>query len=213
MERDHVPPKNLFPEPRPSDLVTVPSCRTCNATASKDDEYFRLVTSIRYDIAKHPDAAGVWPTSLRGLRRPEHLALRKTFLRGVRRVEVRTPAGLYLGKAGAYDVDLGRLNRVATRVVRGLFFHHMGYRLPDSCGVDARCTDGIDSTQADVIEMIRNWVGICRTQQPIVKGQGTFRYWYRFVDDQAAHPNSSVWLLLFYDTVAFFGMTVDNQGA
>ena len=110
-------------------------------------------------------------------------------------------------------MDLDRLNRVAARVVRGLFFHHMDHRLPDSCRVDARCTEGIDPTQRDVIEMIRNWVGILRTQPPIVKGQGAFKYWFKFVDNPVAHPNSSVWLLLFYNTVAFLGMTVDNQEA
>src|SRR5437016_4846066 len=43
--RDHVPPKNLFPRPRPSSLVTVPCCEKCNNRFSKHDEYFRLFAS------------------------------------------------------------------------------------------------------------------------------------------------------------------------
>ena len=42
-EPDHVPPKCLFPQPRPSDLVTVPSCARCNRRFALDDEYFRDV--------------------------------------------------------------------------------------------------------------------------------------------------------------------------
>src|SRR5208283_2514674 len=43
LTRDDVPPKNLFPKPRPSNLITVPSCQKCNQSFMLDDEYFRLV--------------------------------------------------------------------------------------------------------------------------------------------------------------------------
>jgi hypothetical protein len=36
--RDHVPPKGLFGQPLPSNLITVPACRDCNAGAGQDDE-------------------------------------------------------------------------------------------------------------------------------------------------------------------------------
>lgn len=40
--RDHIPPQNLFPKPRPNsiNLLTVPSCFLCNNNSSNDDEYF-----------------------------------------------------------------------------------------------------------------------------------------------------------------------------
>src|SRR5438132_859881 len=37
--RDHVPTRKLFPQPRPSDLITVPACSVCNNSSSKDEEY------------------------------------------------------------------------------------------------------------------------------------------------------------------------------
>jgi len=40
---DHIPPQSLFRKPRPADLIAVPSCRQCNISASKDDEYFKTV--------------------------------------------------------------------------------------------------------------------------------------------------------------------------
>lgn len=39
--RDHVPPKGVFPAPRPKQLITVPACRKCNNSTKLDDEYFR----------------------------------------------------------------------------------------------------------------------------------------------------------------------------
>jgi hypothetical protein len=41
--RDHIPPKSLFPKPRPSDLITAPCCFLCNNRNSRSDEYFRLM--------------------------------------------------------------------------------------------------------------------------------------------------------------------------
>jgi hypothetical protein len=46
-ERDHIPPKSFFPEPRPSNLITVPSCSKCNRDYGKIDEIVRnLLTSF-----------------------------------------------------------------------------------------------------------------------------------------------------------------------
>ena len=46
-ERDHIPPKSFFPEPRPSNLITVPSCSVCNRGYGKIDEIVRnQLTSI-----------------------------------------------------------------------------------------------------------------------------------------------------------------------
>lgn len=38
---DRVPPKNLFPRPRPQSLITVLACRACNGWPAKDDEETR----------------------------------------------------------------------------------------------------------------------------------------------------------------------------
>lgn len=52
LTRDHIPPKGLFPKPRPSNLYTVPCCYSCNNGAAKEDEYFRVATSSL--INAHP---------------------------------------------------------------------------------------------------------------------------------------------------------------
>lgn len=41
--RDHAPPKAILEEPYPPNLRTVPSCRSCNAGWSLDEEYLAVV--------------------------------------------------------------------------------------------------------------------------------------------------------------------------
>src|SRR5438552_3111844 len=126
---DHIPPKNLFSRPRPSSLVTVPSCLSCNAGASLDDEYFRLVVALRHDV-DHPDAAVARDSAMRSLARREAGGLRTAFLSATREVELRSAGGLYIGRTGAYDVDVPRLDRVALRIALGLFYKETGQPLP-----------------------------------------------------------------------------------
>ena len=45
--RDHVPPKAIFPKPRPNNLVTVPACPECNNGASDSDDLFKVYLSMQ----------------------------------------------------------------------------------------------------------------------------------------------------------------------
>jgi hypothetical protein len=116
---DHIPPKNLFPNPKPSNLVTVPCCLRCNQQAAKDDEYFRTIMTMHGDVAKHPEAVRVLPTVQRGLRKQG--GFRKAFLTALRKAEICIPGGLYLGNTTVLSVDFERLERVASRIIQGLF--------------------------------------------------------------------------------------------
>src|ERR1017187_3171267 len=48
---DHLPPKNLFPEPKPTNLITVPFCASCNGGFSKLDEQFRVFVSMPVNVS------------------------------------------------------------------------------------------------------------------------------------------------------------------
>src|SRR5262245_49333630 len=76
---DHIPPRNLYPDPPPDNLITVPSCRPCNGGTSKDDEYFRLCLTRREDLKGHPARDAVWPAVLRSLGRPEARGFARAF--------------------------------------------------------------------------------------------------------------------------------------
>lgn len=209
--RDHIPPVSLFPKPRPSNLVTVPSCRKCNSGASMDDEYFRLNLSIRHS-AKRPLSKSVADAALRGLGRDQHTRFRKTFFQGVREVDIKTLDGIYIGRSGAYDVDLARLDKVAMRIVRGLYFHCYHKPLPTCCEVDAWCVDGFESADSSVIQALQSWIIQLQQKPPTEIGEGVFKYWHFLVDGNGQSDGySSAWLLLFYESTAFFGVTIGRR--
>lgn len=173
-----------------------------------DDEYFRLTVSIRHS-AKRPLSKPVADTALRGLGRDQHARLRKWFLRGVREVDIQTSAGIYVGRGGAYDVDLLRLGKVVARIVRGLYFHHYGKPLPTWCVVDTWCVDGFEGADPDVLQTLQSWITRLQQNPPIEIGGGVFKYWHCLADDDAQSDSfSSVWLLLFYESTAFLGVTI-----
>jgi hypothetical protein len=131
-ELDHVPPKCLFPRPRPADLVTVPSCADCNRRFGRDDEYFRDVLAL-YTF----DSDGL----------PELKRLQDAMLRSLRRERVRPPARRMLERSRTdwvpyrstlaervrlVPVKMNRIGRTVERVVQGLHFHETGRVLPPS---------------------------------------------------------------------------------
>src|SRR4051812_30015103 len=83
---DHVPPKNLFPYPRPSNLITVPACNDCNKSFSKDDEWLRLTLSIREISKTHPDRNAALPIVKRSLERPSARGFSRDFQNNVHKV-------------------------------------------------------------------------------------------------------------------------------
>ncbi len=106
---DHVPPQNLFAKPRPNNLIKVPSCKEChgeNKQVSQDDEYFRLMLTLREDTYNHPDVGQILPTVFRSLRKPEKVGFTKSLQNSMREVNVRSPSGLYLGVKASYNVNI-----------------------------------------------------------------------------------------------------------
>ena len=134
LTRDHIPPKNLFAKPRPK-LITVPCCDPCNATASKDDEYFRQVLVMRADIGDHPEVKKVLPALYRSWQKPTKKRFSRALLDSLTRVNVRSAGGIHLGKVPGYIVDLTRISRVLGRVAKGLFWKDSGRSLRDDYDV------------------------------------------------------------------------------
>jgi len=123
-EKDHIPPRNLFPKPRPDNLITVPSCSGCNREYGKDDERVRnLITSL-YDTESHPAIIDqIGPKRGRSFQRPEGITNLRHFLKSLKPVEAYTKGGIYIGDSVAIDMDQPVMNRFFERMVRGLLYH------------------------------------------------------------------------------------------
>src|SRR5262249_6151706 len=67
---DHIPPKGLFREPRPSNLITVPACYRCNSSFSGDDDYF-LNLALDWTASESIDGKEIVAKRLRSMKRKE----------------------------------------------------------------------------------------------------------------------------------------------
>lgn len=200
LTRDHIPPKNLFSKPRPYNLITVPSCKDCNLDASGDDEYFRLMLSMRHDTFEHPDIQETWEKIFRGLRRPSHPGLKKSLLRSIRKKEIISDTGLYLGDAATYEVNFERMGVVVSRISKGLFYHHKGYRLPDEYFCESFAVEGFKGYQPEVEKKIIELSSFINEAERNVLGDNVFIYKMRFFDEE---PDFGVIGMSFYNQVYY----------
>lgn len=201
--RDHIPPKSLFAKPLPNNLITVPCCRKCNNSVSKDDEYFRSTIVLRRDAAEHPEAKKVAERVWRSLQRPEAKGLNRLILNDVREFYRLNERGVYEPAASFY-VRFQRVERVAARIVRGLFWHEYRKRLSNEYIVSAFIDSGIG-------HMDDNQLGIFKSVLEVrsnLVGKTVFRYWHRAVPEE---ESMTAWILLFYESVWFFCFTVPKS--
>ena len=98
---------------------------------------------------------------------------------------------------------------MATRIVRGLYYHHFQKFIPLPWSVDAWCTDGFPQ-QAKGLSDVKGIINDILREVPVVKAGGAFKYWFKVVGEP--EDLSSAWYLLFFSRVAFFGMTAKDAG-
>ena len=203
VSRDHIPPKSLFAQPRPR-LITVPSCDACNNGADTDDEYFRMMLTMRSDVGDHPDAKQNLQSIFRALRKPEKQRHRDAFLADLQEVDIVTGAGLYLGKGGTYRVDHERLHRVVERTVKGLFYELRRRRLPDGYAAEAFVLSGFQNMSKDTSDPLRQMIREIGRSKAHVVGNNVLRYW---MAPTPSDPCCTAWLLVFYGAVSFVCFT------
>ena len=166
-----------------------------------------MILVIRHDAGEHLQARRSWEALFRSLQRPEARGLRASFLNSVHPVSFISPRGLYKGAAVAYDVDLERVNRVLTRIVKGLFFHEMGYRLPDTHEVFTAIDPPVDLERERDTNEFRVFAALLT--RPIIEiGDGVFSY--RFLSS-GEDSDSTVWLLTFYGAILAVGLTLPKN--
>ena len=180
---DHVPPKNIFPQPRPNDLVTVPACHECNNTGSKYDEEFRVFLSIQLGM-ETPKTRELWTGgALRTLHRNNRL--RRHIIEKSWEVDLKTPGGISLGNRRAVLMPARPHNSVMDRTVRGLYFHHYGEILGPRISCKVTLLTGLPDDMSPVLEHM-NLSSL---------GAGALVYRHgRAVES----PSDSLWFLNFY---------------
>ncbi len=127
--KDHVPPKGIFPKPRPQ-LITVPACASCNNGASDYDDLFKVYLSMQ--SAGNTDLA----TKLFESKTSRTLERNRKLISKIhdesRTVKVELDDGTITNRLGILW-DSEAHEKVMERTIRGLYYHHSGRAL----GLDA----------------------------------------------------------------------------
>lgn len=128
---DHIPPKGLFPVTLQKSLLKIPSCSVCNNGCSKDDEYLRTIIALSANSHRDEALDQVSSTTVRSLARPEASRFREAIMTGLQETFIQNECGVFV-PATLGSVDLTRLDRAITRIIKGLFYAENGCRLPDN---------------------------------------------------------------------------------
>lgn len=176
LTKDHVIADCFFPQPKPANLLTLPSCVPCQKEYRMDEEYVRNAFAPISNVTGSSDAMQAWKKTHRSIKRRP--ALNADFMKRIFPVSVGgvNLPGLAFSQA--------RTEKVMRKIVLGLHYHHTGVRLPN----DVEMT--IHFQPKDILENIlkqRRYAGYYGD---------TLSYAAAF-----AAEGDSVWWLSFYKSI------------
>lgn len=184
LTKDHVPPKCLFPKPRPK-LITVPCCHSCNDSFKKDDEYFRLAVCAEAAYF-NSEATRLWKERVLWRVGP---GLRATVLSRIQICNLRTAGGLFVGRMARIPFDSKRICRVVQRIALGLQWYHYQERPHPDSEIEVFIKPDLSQASELLTAMI-----LCNI------GDTAFRYRHGRPHDAR---DCSVWGMQFYERAHF----------
>lgn len=188
LTRDHLPPLNLFPKTRRSNLIRVPCCYQCNNAAHNDDEYLRVAVSGQYNsnnIGKEVWKDKVVGSTLRKRRiRPAVNELSASF----KQIALITPQGVEDAIEGR--MQAAPINRVLMRMTKG--FLSLLYPEIDRGALTFRISQlDIFKVNHPLFEQIR-----CQLRY-FERGNGVYRCWYQ---GDTNYSWKGLWTHMFFDS-------------
>ena len=193
-DREHVFPKNLYPESKIKSRVqrlTIPSCNVCNNGWSDDEAHFRNVLALSGE--PNNSRRELWETTVkRSFRQIDGPRRVQDIVSTWRQVEVdgRVRHMIYPGEDN-------RVVRVVKKIVRGLCHHHqIMSAVPES----------------------RVWVDVMKYRTPDeFLGQMAYdhrepdiaEYRYSVIEEVGIQ---SAWLITFFERVTFIGIVLNSEG-
>lgn len=179
---DHIPPKGIFSNPKPNDLITVPACATCNGGTSTDDEAFRTYLSIHVGIS-NPRTDLLWENhASRTFRHNKKLNTRIMSL--MKPAVLKTESGFEPVMIGDWDGDVFR--KIIEKIIRGLYYHHSELILGAQAYIE---TYAIESLPNELLSDSDTW-----SFNEVGGGKFSYRY---LIDEN--EPLNSFWIFQFYD--------------
>lgn len=122
--------------------------------------------------------------------------------------DLKTPAGIYIGKAPCINVELGRIVKVVNRIMKGFYYIHKNKRLPNCIQTIAYSINDMNDLNIEATTHLINYIDYVKKSTITHIGDGVFNYYIRFLDDA---PDYGVFLCSFYERVYFLGFYVDKN--
>ncbi len=186
LTRDHIPPKGFFRPPLPTNLITVPCCRSCNEAHSLDDEAFRAFASALMGRSKQ--GKWIWTNRVVGSSFQRSKKFKQNFAASLIPTEIKGTAGLIKTHMTLFEEERG--NRFLKRITKGLIKHFH----PEVDYTSAYYDVGkFDPTP----ELVESLMKVLLYDE---RGTSTFRFWRSILN--ASKPDS-IWVYLFYDAAMF----------
>ncbi|OED54746.1 hypothetical protein BEI46_14535 [Aliivibrio fischeri] len=179
--RDHVPPKAIFPQPRPT-MITVPACSECNNGASDFDDLFKVYLSMQATGKSEIATRLFKERTVRTLQRNKSL---------LAKIKAESKSLLVENTEGESEEKLGVLwdseahDHVVERTIRGLYYHHSKKVLANDAELKVQWLKSIPEEIESILELL--------TEQVIGDDQVRYKYYIAPED-----PRHSVWLFDFY---------------
>jgi hypothetical protein len=196
---DHVPPKGIFPRPRPSDLITVPACAACNNEASNLDEAFKLYLGLHVGPFEDPATDKFFAQAQRTFQ--HNRRLQRELLGQAAPIPFIDEEGESTGEGLAVRWNSDAHDKKIERVVRGLHFHHFGKSLsPDTVVAPKWFREPHRNFLPEGLELASRTIG-----------EKQFSYSFARVEEQ---PQVSIWTFEFYErhwSGALTSMPIDQS--
>lgn len=208
---DEVPPRCLFASAVPRDIIEVPACDRCHdRQTSRDDEHFKLKLAIHVGAEHNPTARALWPSLIRSVTKPEAPGWAGYVFRTLRKRSVHSPAGLYLGTYPTYELDVRRLERVAERIMRGLYYKWSGNPVPWIHDAHVFASERLRLLPKETHDGLGLMLRLVTQAPAVTIGDRVFSYYLRpFPDD----PAGMIVAFIFYEkAIAFLGWVCQREG-
>lgn len=192
---DHIPPRGIFPKPRPDNLITIRTCQSCNGSTSEMDEIFKV--DIGISGGHGTDGEAMFKESV--TRTIQHnTRLKKGIQNSMHDILVKTPNGIIL-KQSAYLINSKAHDTIIEKIIRGLHFRHTGIILGDKANVEVYWHDKVST------EILFSKASMWPTENI---GKGKFVYKY-FIEPH--EQLKSVWIFEFFKSSWYSGIVLPME--
>jgi hypothetical protein len=201
LTKEHIPQRSLFPDPKPENLITVPSCQQCNQGFSKDEEYFLCWLAL---LCSEKDADSMLMDKMfRILSNQVHLQEKRSEQTGMHgevfsslASEIRRKMRLNGQGKPALPTQDARVKNVLGKIAKGLYFYYAGELPEKNAEIQYAVVDEYNHTEIGVL-LSPEWnVSLLRGDK------GIFKYAGRVTG------KSSCWLFEFYSRLVWVKMMV-----